>query len=370
MKKTLSVILAVIMVFMYVPFFAFADAATPITQSEIAELSYLIPSYNNYEASEDLTVPNNTTLFIGSDSTLTIPEGITLNIYGNVVVQSHGHLIISGNVTNADKITGDGEYIARVSFPPLANYGLEGKIEVSYAVSYSGSAYDDVDTSSTLTYTAVSADGEDVYVPLNQYFYVIAHIIKPVSGLDKFDDSLMVVRLGGVEIPYTQGNHHTYLTTGGKISYSTWSNDDAFLNTYKIDLPVKDGVTVTGREGETSADGEIVYIKYGKPFSFRVELEEEYSKSPIEVYIVSGYGWTNMDVDTILADLSPATPDADGYYTIPEVKSDYTVFVMGVVANQTVDKISGIFEQVRSIFEMIKKFFEQFLALFGITLGE
>ena len=41
---------------------------------------------------------------------------------------------------------------------------------------------------------------------------------------------------------------------------------------------------------------------------------------------------------------------------------------MGVIANETVEKVGGIFEQVKSIFEMIRKFFAQFLGLFGINL--
>ena len=141
-----------------------------------------------------------------------------------------------------------------------------------------------------------------------------------------------------------------------------------FLNTYRIDLPNKEGYTVYGREGEVGATDQTVYLKYGKPFSFRVEIDPAYDKSPYKVYIVSGYGWTNMDTDTILKDLQPAQPDSDGYYTIPSVESDYTVFVIGVIENATVEKVGGIFEQVKSIFEMIRKFFAQFLAMFGINL--
>ena len=141
-----------------------------------------------------------------------------------------------------------------------------------------------------------------------------------------------------------------------------------FLNTYRIDLPNKEGYQVVGREGELGATDQTVYLKYGKPFSFRVDIDPAYDKSPYQVYIVSGYGWTNMDTSTILQDLEPAQPDSNGYYNIPSVESDYTVFVMGVIENATVEKVGGIFEQVKSIFEMIRKFFAQFLALFGINM--
>ncbi|MCH5197386.1 MAG: hypothetical protein J1E34_00640 [Oscillospiraceae bacterium] len=369
MKKTLSVILAAVMIFMFVPYFAFAAVGTQeVTQAYLEENSYVLPSGSEYVAAEDISVPAGTTFYVSSNAKLFIPEEYSLSIYGNVVVLPQGELKIDGSVRNADKITGDGTYVARVVFPSLEKYGLNGKIEVSYAYSHTGSAYDNI-IPGALTYYPIKAEGEAVYAPLNEYIFIIAHIIEPVVGIDKFDDALMTVRLNGVEIPYSQGDHHTLLTTSGDISYATWLNDDAFLSTFKIDLPVKEGATVIGREGEKSADGEIVYIKYGQPFSFRVEIEEEYSKAPVEVYIVRGYGWTNMDLDTILADLTPAKPDADGYYTIPEVMSDYTVFVLGLVSNETIDKVSGIFEQIRSIIEIIKKFTEKFLALFGVTLG-
>lgn len=369
MKKTISVILAAVMIFMFVPYFAFAaDDAQPLTQQEFEKMNYTLPTGSEYEAAENLAVPAGTTSYISSNATLVIPEGKTLSIYGNIVVFTQGELRIDGSVTNSDKITGDGTYIAKINFPALKEYGLEGKIEVSYAYSYSGSAYDNIDKN-TLTYYPISADGESVYAPLNQYIFIVAHIIEPVANLDKYDDALMTVRLNGVEIPYTQGDHHTLLSTGGDITYTTWSNDDAYLNTFKIDLPVKEGATVIGREGEKTADGQIVYVKYGKPFSFRVEIEPEYSKSPYEVYIVSGYGWSGLDLDVVLAELTPAKPDADGYYTIPEVKSDYTVFVIGLLPNETIDTVSSIFDQVRSIIELIRKFFASFLALLGINIG-
>ena len=372
MKKTLSVFLALCMIFAFVPFFAFAEGtAEVLTQDQLPEIDYALRSGHDYviESGSTITIPADKTLQVSNGATLYVAPNATLTLMGGCIVHQQGSLKVDGNLTNADKITTYGEAVAKITFPSLETAGLLGKLEVSYASSYSGSAYDDLEPG-TLSYTKVDCDytAQEVYVPLNQTLYIVAHIVEPVADRDKFDDSLMKVRLKGVEIPYTQGNHHTLLTTAGDISYSQWTNDNDFLNTYKIDLPNKEGVSVYGREGEVGSTDTTVYIKYGKPFSFRVDLDDAYSKSPIEVYIVAGYGWTNMDTSTILADLEPAKPDADGYYTIPSVQSDYTVFVMGVIANETVEKVGGIFEQVKSIFEMIKKFFAQFLALFGINI--
>ena len=368
MKKTIAILLTVIMAFMFVPFIAYAEDTVTLTQDNMPANYYLV-SYTEYTipSGTTVTIPYDATLHVVNSCKLTVAEGATLRILGDAIVHEGGQLIVDGIVENADKITNNGIAQAKVVFPSLESVGLNGKIEVSYAVSFSGSAYDDIQEGA-LSYTPVSADGEDIYMPLNEYLYIIAHIIEPVAGRDKFDDALMKVRLNGVEIPYTQGNHHTLLTVGGAITYSQWTSDNDFLNTYRIDLPNKEGYTVYGREGEVGSTDTTVYLKYGKPFAFRVELDDAYSKSPYEVYIVRGYGWTNMDTSTILADLEPAKPDADGFYTIPSVESDYTVFVIGIVANETTEKVSGIFEQVKSIFDMIRKFFAQFLAMFGINV--
>ena len=369
MKKTLAVLLTVCMMFAFVPFIAFAatdpialDPASPIYSLE-SNKEYVIPSGVTY------VVPAGTRLYVGENSKLTVAEGGSLMIDkdGGVTVYPTGELYVDGAISNADKIDNKGTAMAKITFPSLYDCNLQGDITVSYAFSYSGSAYDDI-TGGTISYTHVSDDGESIYAPLNQYLYIIAHIIEPVADRDKFDDALMKVRLNNVEIPYTQGNHHTLLGTSGTISYSTWTNDDDFLNTYRIDLPNKEGYQVVGREGELGATDQTVYLKYGKPFSFRVDIDPAYDKSPYQVYIVSGYGWTNMGTSTILQDLEPAQPDSNGYYNIPSVESDYTVFVMGVIENATVEKVGGIFEQVKSIFEMIRKFFAQFLALFGINM--
>ena len=367
MKKTLAVLLTVCMMFAFVPFIAFAeggptvlDPATPIYLLE-AHTEYVIPNDTTY------VVPAGEHLFIKGK--LTVEEGGSLIIdkESGITIYNGGELYVDGILSNAGRIDNLGVAAAKITFPSLYECNLQGYLQVSYASSYSGSAYDDI-TGGTISYIPVSDDGESIYAPINQYLYIVAHIIEPVADRDKFDDATMKVFLNGVEVPYKQDNHSTFLGTAGKISYSSWINDDDFLNTYKIDLPNKEGYQVVGREGEMGATDQTVYLKYGKPFSFRVDIDPAYDKSPYQVYIVSGYGWTNMDTSTILKDLEPAKPDANGYYTIPSVESDYTIFVMGVIENATVEKVGGIFEQVKSIFEMIRKFFAQFLALFGINM--
>ena len=376
MKKTLAVLLTICMMFAFVPFFAFAEETVELTQDNLPA-NYALLSDTDYVIKSGTTVviPFGKTLQIPGSCTLTIEEGGTLDIQGTCTVIEAGKLVVKGNITNPEKVTLNqgGEAVAVIKFPALESCGLLGRINVSYAFSYTGSAYDDLNAEG-LSYTPVPETGAEIEAPLNQYIYIIAHIIEPIADRDKFDDAYMKVFIGDAdggskyEIPYTQTNHHFAVTRAGTISYSQWTNDDDFLKTYKISLPNKEGVTVYGREGEVGATDQAVYLKYGQSFSFRVEIDPAYDKSPYQVYIVKGYGAGELDTSAILADVAPAEPDADGYYTISPVEGNYTVFVMGVIENATVEKVGGIFEQVKSIFEMIKKFFGQFLAMFGISI--
>ena len=97
-----------------------------------------------------------------------------------------------------------------------------------------------------------------------------------------------------------------------------------------------------------------------------VEKHPEYDMSAYEVYIYNGYGWTNLDPSQDLADIEPAKPDEYGYYTISEVKGEHTVYVVGVVANETLLMVGNILDMVKNIFEMIAGFFAEILAFFGM----
>ena len=124
------------------------------------------------------------------------------------------------------------------------------------------------------------------------------------------------------------------------------------------------GYTVYGRDGEEGT----AEIKWGKPFTFRVEFDDDYqmSATTADVYIYNGYGVVNYDTDTSETTLA-SKPDASGYYTIPAVQGDYTIYVnMLAIPDDKVTQIGGILQTVRSVFEMIINFFRQIANIFGI----
>lgn len=374
MKKTLAIILSVVMLLCCVPFAA--NAAEQITYSANADFtaSNQLVSGNTYiiDSGVTMTVRSDITLYVPTGATLRVAEGGKLNVLGQLVVLDGGNFFVEGFLYGASNVTvnGTGSALCEIRFPALdVTSGLVGKdgkakINVSYGSSENGNIYED--QQGTVVFNNVSAAGGSIMAPLNQYIYIKADIVEPDLTYDKFDDSLMNVYFNGVGVPFTQGSHHTLLTTSGDITYSKWTNDNDFLNTFNIYLPTGEGYTVYGREGEQSADGETVKLKYGQSFSFKVEIDPEYDMSAYEVYIYNGYGWTDLDTSTLLKDIAPAKTDEYGYYHIDEVKGEHTIYVVGVVKNETLLMVGDILDMIRNVFEMISAFFAELFGFLGL----
>ncbi|MBR3766798.1 MAG: hypothetical protein IKL10_00980 [Clostridia bacterium] len=392
MKKILAVILSAVMVFCCIPFAASAANEYHFTTNVSIDNSNMFASGTTYyiDKGVKMTVPVGITLNIPANCELVVSEGATLEINESVVVVADGVLTVEGKITGAERITCNNGGTARtvIRFPSLESQGLIGpngpRIEVSYAFSSNGNIYEDLETTdpdeeldeviqdaiNKLKYTKVPVAGDSkVYAPLNQYVFIKAEIVEPDKMYDKFDDAKMDVNLNGIGVPFRQGSHHTKLTNAADVTYSAWPNDDYFLNSFKIYLPSDEGYRVIGREGEQSELGETVTLKYGQSFSFRVEIDEAYDMSQFEVYIYNGYGWTDLDTETLLKDIKPAQPDKYGYYTISEIKGEHTIYVVGIMSNDTILMVGDILDLVRNIFNMITEFFAKIAEFFGISTG-
>ncbi len=364
MKKTFAVILSIVMLLCCIP--VMANAATieiegPYSFSESNELD----SNNTYVVvSGYATIPSTLTLYIPSNATLNIAPDARLNVLGKLIVL--GTLDVEGELYGAENITvaQNATATADVRFPALEDEGLAGRINVQYATSTTGSIYED--QTEGFEYKDVRAGGTTIQAPINEYLYVKVDIVEPDSRFDMYDNSKLAVYFNDIRVDFTQGSSHALVTTGIDVSYGTWDKDADFYNEFNIYLPTGEGYTVYGREGEQSALGETVKLKYGQPFSFKVEIDPEYDMSAYEVYIYNGYGWTNLDTSTLLAGIEPAKPDADGYYYIDAVRGEHTIYVVGVVKNETLLMVGDVLDLVRNIFEMISTFFAELLAMLGL----
>ena len=390
MKKVLAVLLSIVMVLSCCAVLAYAEDAVTYDYeiydghldgisdySTLSGKSYIVPE------GKTLTVPAGTDFLMLQNSTVYVAPTGALQVNGGLVVRANASLKVAGRLGGAANVTVDtqGEAVAEVRFPNLQNLGLADKVYVSYAYGYTGGSTDDL-TGNLEWHTLPQTEATPVWAPLNQYLYVKAHIIDPgeLAGgdsLGKYDDAKFGVWLNDVPVTYTQDQHSILIVTSGDITYSKWPSDDPFIAERQINLRGGEGYTVYSRDGRTSANEGLVYIKYGQPFSFRVDIDDEYSMSAYSVYVVKGTSFMNFDPDAILDNsmrvddktkenpsIYGAYKDKDGYYVIPKVEGDYTVFVLGVIKNETVEKVSNIFEMVKNVFEMIAKFFRQFFDMF------
>ena len=365
MKKTFAVILSILMLLSCIPVMSNAATSTDYEGTRYFEDSNELVSGGTYTVrSGVLTVPSNMTVYVPINAILTVCEGAKLVVLGSLVVQ--GTLDVEGELFGSERITvnAGGRATADVTFPALKNAGLEGRVNVYYATSTTGSIYED--QTEGFEYKPVSAAGTVQQVPINEYLYVKTEIIEPDERFDMYDNSKILVKFNLLGVEYTQGSSHALVTTSIKVSYGEWTKDADFYNEFNLYLPTGEGYTVYGREGEQSALGETVKLKYGQPFAFKVEIDPEYDMSAYEVYVYNGYGWTNLDTSTLLAGIEPVQPDADGYYYIKEVKGEHTIFVVGVMKNETLLMVGNILDLVRNIFEMISEFFGELLAMLGL----
>ncbi len=374
MKKTLAVILSVLMIVCCIPFSAGAAGEVELVGNIEVSASDWMLSQTNYSLTEGslLTVPTGITMYVPSSTTLTIEAGATLRCYGQIVV--YGSLVVEGFIEGdgASHIvtSGTGSATAVVRFPSddaLEKANLTGKVNISYGVTDEGNVYEDM--TEDFDWETLE-DSRSIPCNLNQYVHIKVEIVEDDLPFDKYDDSQMTVYVNGVEIPYGRGSSSFRLSTSVDVSFRHWQNDSDFLNRFKVHLPSDEGYAVYGREGEQSAVGETVELVYDQPFAFRVELAPEYDMSEYEVYVYDGYGWISLDPNNQdLSSITPLPPDEYGYYVIDHVKGPLQIQVTGVVKNETILMIGGLLDLVKNIFDMIAGFFQELLALFGLASG-
>ena len=421
MKKILAVVLSAIMLFCCIPFMSTAveeKGVIEITGSEVATAN----NWNTIFNDKNIVIEDGGTLTIAYGSTIILPDDITITINKGGKLVSKGPLVINNSIVNVEaggifeaqqivqinhnakfyahgKLIG-AEYISvaqgaeayvYLSFENV--YGINiskesdekqetlgDRVVISYGISQNGNLYDDLTGNVTFEPVPFSEEENEegkyapyvIEAPLNQYFYIKADIIDPEDEPGKFDDSLFKVYVNEFEAPFSQGSHPFIATSSGNVTYSVWKSDYDFLKTYRIHLPSDDGYKVYGRSNEQSALGETVELKYGQPFSFRVEVDPEYDMSVYEVYIYNGYGWIGLDPTNPeggnLAGITPVEPDEWGYYNMI-IKGDSTVYVTGIMPNETLLMVGGILDMVRNIFEMFAGFFGEILSYLSNILG-
>lgn len=352
MKKALALILCAVMLLVSIPVMSFAAEET------VHENETLI-----IENGETYTVKSGDTLYVANDGAIIVEEGGKLVVNGDIITYSGSEIYIQGTLVGARNISGSGDVRVQIRFDKLSDYGVEkGEITLSYAVASTITAPKET-AYATLDPTTTTA----IDVPLYSYLFVKTEVCKEEEaelGRDKYDDSLYHIYMNSTEIEHADGSKYVQITTGANITYDKWSlNPVEYLSTFTVTLPSgKEGYTVYTKDGET---GDIA-VKYGTPISFYVELDEDYNKSVYEVYVYHGKGFTSLDPESLLEGVEPAVPDEYGYYHVDAVEGPLTVYVLGVMSNETISMLGDVLAMVKNIFEMFSSLLAEFFAMLGL----
>ena len=408
MKKTLSVILAVLMLVCCLPFSVFAEE-TPVSAELYAQTNgYVLDNTHTVYtvgADETFTVPEETTLFIEKD--------VTLEVYGTLYVQGSvisrgGVLLLKLDTENgtAGKITQPNDGREHVGGNDSKNYRAEvmlsGKnleeytvtehhiANIRYTCSTNGSSY--ADLSGDVPYASMNIN-VPLQVYLNQYLFFQMDILDERNSDKKYDANMLTFSYNGAKVKNAQNTYQIYVTTAGVISFAgdkAWK-EDTFLKQYKIYIPAGTGYAVYGMNGEASATTETVHLKYGRDFIFRVDIAPDYSRSEYEIYLVNAYQFIASRYAVSLSEMAEDYNDwnddsflytegkypcaklfrngdgSDGGIYIDEnglchipgsfINRDCSIAVTGVVKNETITFAAKIVEMIKNIVNSIREFF-------------
>lgn len=372
MKKVISLLLSVIMLF---GMLAVTAAAHTFEQSAKFITSSDIPAGETCNIPEGITmtVPSDVTLYIPAGSKLIVQDGGVLNVLGTVVVLAGGELKVEGTILHGTNVSVEqgtnAKATAVIRFPAVNKYISDALEADGFGVTVK--AIYEYDGTGTKTTTDVTA-GTSVEAELGSVINIEAKITEPEAGKKYYDNKYFTIYEKGVALTYVNGVCPLTVTGSTDITYVKAQSKADFYRDCKIYLPSGTGYQVTGRNGEVTEDGTVL-VKCGTTFSFTLGLDEDYDRSNINVYVYNGYGYINITspIDgTMMADLEPLQPDADGYYTI-EIEAgstEKTILVDGVISNSTISTATGVMDTVRYILDMITSFFKKIAELFGIKM--
>ena len=391
---------------------------------------------------------------IGETASWTVAEGSSLFVYGHLEIKgtltANGYVtaIDSGDVLarcwkdgdtfkhatvlKSENVCGNEtqenkRYFVEVHMPELPLDGgfsdVDHLLSVKYLTSRTGSEYDYL--SSDLYYERVMNEQAvnqtpkwyfaDVYssgdydpstgmlkMPMNQYLFLKFDFTVNGRPAKKYDGDRMAILFDRVPTESVQGVCSRRITSPGVIeyipavlagvsgaNYQVWK-DSYFLRQERIYIPAGNGYSAFGVNGEVSAADQTVWLDYGEEFTFRVNIDSDYSDSACNVYLVQGYKWNERNhEDTLEALVDEVYIDDDGnpqhyvwkfepyqdganqkvyvdsygIYHIASVDDEYTIMVTGVVSNETLSVVGNVMDTIRNLINSLRQLFEKIMQL-------
>ncbi|MCR5689782.1 MAG: hypothetical protein K6G71_05975 [Clostridiales bacterium] len=374
MKKTISVILAVLMAISVFTLGAYAiDAGVTVDDNG----NITIAGAGSYTIDADYTIPSDNNLTVQANGTLVIGEGVTLKVNGLLVnsgiIENHGTIVNVGNVVTV----GDGAIYDYITLP--------ANTSEAYKVYYFNEYLNDLETPTTIdaiqhvNYDNRAAVAESVAInPVNNEITDTPYTRRVKEGdtlyftlvlnetYEKYDPyqievkntltSDRIVRDGGV-----------YAITAAKTAVNISYGAPTKLKQIRITLPHGDGYRVcaygmtleeAARYDDTAAEIKYATVNYGDNFSFRVEVLEGYHKTDSFVLTIGGRS---------------VTPNDEGYYTITNVTdtaaaaNKYKIAVAGIMSDAQEERFNSILNMLKNILSMIKEVFQTIVDMFNIS---
>ncbi len=413
MKKTISVILACLLIAACLPLSAMAatitsatvDAGTTFTFTDSTSItgSYVVngtvvinegvsvrveggtltvSSTGHIENNGTLSVTNGSSLILnGSADTILTTDTVALYNTGTISLESGCAFVVNkdatvynaGTLYNFDyatvygslqhKITLFGTFTSTYDSWTVRGFhpGLpEETFNVTYTVKYALDSKLSSDTAylDESNYTEVA--GDYLYVDQNDTLYIM---ITPDDTLgDWVDASRIQLVVDGdlvsasAKIDTSRGLFMISPTDAMEVSvYSTAYKNVVKL--FEISLPNTAGYYVTTLDGDMDS----VSVEYGTTFSFSVVLNDEYDQSDISVYVdgvqISADEYGYYDVTGPIVD--------GGMSNAGGVQDSFTISVTGVAKNSTVETVNSVLLFIQQIVEVIQSIFDYFADLFS-----
>ena len=414
MKKAIAILLALIMLLGCAPVMAFAADLTPVTEAGTLTEDFTIQEGDKLSVSAtwtiaaDLVVEEGATLTIEENGFLTVSGTGRLYNNGTIIVKKNGAILSKGNGTgesdasfyndtkgtltlnnnsyfcvekntyaynkgtieNIDRMTINGTLNHYVQYPQNFNTTYKrtetwnrAELTVDFTVEHvnDSALIKELDYLEAENYSAVPEAGWCEH-GIKEYI-----LITPEDGDgDWVDTGRMQLVVNGTIFNTNERIDNDRgvftFTPVGSMNITIYSDRyKDIVKLYDIVLPRTEGYYVQSKDGHVDE----VTVEYGKTFSFKVVLNEEFDKSEPYVYVNS----------------VSIMPDEFGYfditgpivdYTMEQVggvQNDISIVVMGVNSNASQEQMSGIVNFVKQIFDTIMSIFSYFGDLFEGIFG-
>ena len=352
MKKTISIVLAAMMILCMIPFGASAGTTKSLNDkvgSNVlsSNLDLTVSEANDWYISSDFIINGGAVLTVGAGVTLTINANVSLTL-NNCVINNFGTIVNKGTIYNSSNIAclsgGQLYHDITIEAPHSTEYAVYVNSTGSY--DFTDDTFDTVDGYGA-THTGFSDHSSSTSYKMLDGTTLYMSVVFSDPSVDPYKFSVVGTS------KRDRGVYELTATNATTITFGAYRAKD-LIKTFDIVMPSGDGYCVCAYGVEFDDNlleipEEKHTVKYGEDFSFRVEIYP---------------GWQESEI-TVTVNGKEVEADSYGYYTIKNITALPEINVSGVVSDDVKDMLNGIMDFVKQIFATIKEIFSAFMELFN-----